>query len=282
MAELSFWKMHGLGNDYIVIDNREGALGEDEYPSFARKVCRRRLSIGADGVIAVCRAVSPDADFRMRIFNPDGSEAEMCGNGIRCLARYVYEKGLIKSTEIRVETLSGVRTVAVEEEGGSVGAVTVDMGAPQFDRPKIPMLGKGTFIDQSLPVGGSSVKASCLSMGNPHCVIFADDLEAAPVESLGPLIEAHSLFPQRVNVEFVKVIDRRSLGVRTWERGVGETLACGTGACASVVAGALNKLTSREVLVHLPGGDLQIEWLGDGRVLMTGPATEVFVGEIDI
>lgn len=276
MAELKFWKMHGLGNDYVVFDNREKVLNETDYPRFAWKICKRRFSVGADGVISVCNPTSRKADFRMRIFNADGSEAEMCGNGIRCFAKYIYENNLTDHKTLYVETLSGLRKVEMEVEDSKVHSVSVDMGIPEFKREQIPALGTGTFINQKLPVNGKELIASCVSIGNPHCIIFIDDLKATPVEALGSKIENHPLFPKRINVEFVKVIDRQNIDVRTWERGCGETLACGTGACASALISNRLKKTDNNVTVHLTGGDLTV--MINETITMRGPVSKVYEG----
>lgn len=276
MVKIKFWKMHGLGNDYIIFKDWNQESGD--YADLSKEVCRRRFSVGADGVIVLCKPSNPEADIKMRIFNADGSEAEMCGNGIRCLAKYAYENSITKKTKMKIETLAGLRTLELELEKGIVEKISVDMGRPQFNREALPMEGTGTFVEQVLKVQGEELKASCLSIGNPHCVIFVDDVKESPVEVLGPAIENHPLFPKRVNVEFVEIVDRRNLNIRVWERGCGETLACGTGACASVVvAHKLGKIDDR-VSVHLRGGDLEIE-VGD-RVYLKGPAVKVYEGRL--
>jgi len=273
---MKFWKMHGLGNDYIVIDNRDNAIGENKLSGLARKLCERRFSVGADGLLLVYN--SKIADVKMRIFNADGSEAEMCGNGIRCFAKYCYENHVVEKSELRIETLAGIKTVWLTISKGEVKEVKVDMGSPVLERGSIPMLGRGTCINEDLAVGREKFKVTCLAVGNPHCIIFVDDVKNFPVEKIGPKIERHQLFPNMVNVGFVQVLDREELGVRVWERGVGETLACGTGACASVVAGNLIKKVGNRATAHLLGGDLQIEY--SGNILMTGPAEKVFEGEL--
>ena len=273
---LKFWKMHGLGNDYIVIDNRDETIKEKTLGSVAKRLCNRRFSIGADGLLTVTG--SPAADAKMRIFNADGSEAEMCGNGIRCFAKYCYEKGIAGSKEMKVETLAGVKTLRLNVENGEAIAVQVNMGRPVFEREKIPMLGEGKFIDEDLKVDEQTFKATCLSVGNPHCVIFIDGVEGFPLETFGPKIENHRMFPKRVNVEFVQVLNKHELKVRVWERGVGETLACGTGACASAVAAKILGKAGNECTVHLLGGDLSIEY--EDEIYMTGPAEKVYTGEI--
>jgi len=281
MAEILFWKMHGLGNDYIVIDNRDGKISDDVLGAVARKLCMRRFSVGADGLLLLYN--SKVADVKMRIFNADGSEAEMCGNGIRCLAKYCYESGVMKKREMEIETLAGIKHLWLETNGDRVSSITVDMGSPIFDREMIPVLGGGKFIDEELNVDGESFRATCLSVGNPHCVIFVEDLTAFPVEYYGPKIERHQLFPKKINVEFVQVLGRKLIKVRVWERGVGETLACGTGACASVVAGSILGKTDDECAVQLLGGELKIRYVRENnRIFMTGPAEKVYRGIIDL
>lgn len=279
MAEhLRFWKMHGLGNDYIVIDNIKEQVHSREMPELARRLCRRKFSVGADGLIFACKSLA--ADVRMRIFNPDGSEAEMCGNGIRCLAKFCYENAIVTKKSFTVETLAGTRNVwlTTDASGREVASVRVDMGEPVFNREAIPMLGNGTFINEELKVGGRRFRATCLSVGNPHCVIFVDDVDKVAVSELGPLIENCEMFPNRVNVEFVQVLSRDEIKVRVWERGVGETMACGTGACASVVAGHRLGRTGNMVKVNLQGGALQVQF--EGRIFMEGPAVKVYAGEL--
>ena len=273
---MKFWKMHGLGNDYIVIDDQNEKIREEEVSKLARKLCERRFSVGADGLLLVHN--SAIADARMRIFNADGSEAEMCGNGIRCFAKYCYENNIAKKKELRIETLAGIKKVWLTVKNGEVENVKVNMGSPVLERSSIPMLGRGKCIDEDLEVNGERFKVTCLSVGNPHCVIFVEDIKNFPVHKIGPKIESHELFPKRVNVEFVKVLNRGELSVRVWERGCGETLACGTGACASVVAGTLLKKVDNKVTVHLLGGDLEIEY--SESIMMTGPAEKVFEGNL--
>ncbi|MEM3815610.1 MAG: diaminopimelate epimerase [Candidatus Bathyarchaeia archaeon] len=280
MAELVFWKMHGLGNDYILIDNRGGWLREESLSQLAQKLCRRRFSVGADGLLLVCDSAL--ADVKMRIFNADGSEAEMCGNGIRCLAKYCYENGVVEKSEMKIETLAGLKTVWLNLDGGRVKSVTVDMGSPVFKRESIPIAGEGEFIDEELKVNDEVFRATCLSVGNPHCVIFVENVDIFPVEYYGPLIENNPLFPKRINVEFAQVVSWDLIKVRVWERGVGETLACGTGACASVVAGNILGLIGRECRVQLLGGELSVKYAKDGRVFMSGPAETVYKGIIDM
>jgi len=279
VRRLNFWKMHGLGNDYIVIDNRGGELSEEELPDLAIKLCKRRVGIGADGLLLVCN--SRVADAKMRIFNSDGTEAEMCGNGIRCFAKYCFENGIAKKNVISVETLAGIKELYLKVEGGAVTSVRVNMGAPCFEAEKIPIIGNGTFINKPLDVDGKILMATALSMGNPHCVIFVNNIDDYPVDAVGPKVEDHKLFPKRTNVEFVQVISRKRLKVRVWERGVGETLACGTGACASVVAAKVLGKVEEEAIVELPGGKLIVEYK-ENVVFMEGPAEKVFEGKISI
>jgi len=279
VAEIKFWKMHGLGNDYVIIDNRDGKLNGKNLGKIAERICRRRFSVGADGLLLLCD--SSVADVKMRIFNADGSEAEMCGNGIRCLAKYCFENNITSKKEMRIETLAGVKTVWLNVEDETVRSVTVDMGSPIFERQRIPMIGEGRCIDEELEIEGEKFRITCLSIGNPHCVIFVDHVEDFPIEKFGPKIENHPIFPKRTNVEFVQVTRNDEMKIRVWERGVGETLACGTGACAAVVAAnSLGKI-GNECTVHLLGGDLKIQYKND-KILMTGAAEKSFEGIIDI
>lgn len=273
--------MHGAGNDYVYFDGHSEDLTAYDLTELAKLVSDRHFGVGGDGVVLILP--SEAADFRMRIFNPDGSEAEMCGNGIRAFARYVYERGLTDKTDMLVQTGAGLIRPILKVERGRVVSVRVDMGEPRLARSEIPMTGRPAnkpVIGEALEVGGRSLQVTCVSMGNPHCVSFVEDVEEAPVTELGPLVENHAAFPARTNVEFVQVVDRGNVGMRVWERGTGETLACGTGASASQVACVLNDLTERSAEVHLRGGVLGIEWAEDNHVYMTGPAEEVFTGEL--
>jgi diaminopimelate epimerase len=273
---MKFWKMHGLGNDYVVIDNRDEKISNTDAAELAKKLCKRRFSVGADGLLLVSN--SPVADAKMRIFNADGSEAEMCGNGIRCFAKYCYENSVVKKSEFNVETLAGVKHVWLTVKSEEVQAVKIDMGAPNWDRSSLPMLGTGTFINGDLPVEEEIYQVTCLSMGNPHCVMFVQNAGDYPVELVGPEIENAPYFPKRTNVGFVQVLNAKELKVRVWERGCGETLACGTGAsAAAAVANKLNKVGSK-VTVHLSGGDLQVEIAE--HVFLAGPAEKVFEGRL--
>ncbi|MBI3326696.1 MAG: diaminopimelate epimerase [Nitrospinae bacterium] len=273
---MRFVKMHGIGNDYIYVDGFRESVQEPE--KLAVRISDRHFGVGGDGLILIMP--SETADARMRIFNADGSEGEMCGNGIRCLAKYVYEAGIARHPELTVETLAGALTLQLFEAGGKVGKVRVNMGMPRLQRQDIPMLGEGErVLGEQFTAGDRHFTGTCLSMGNPHCVVAVDDVANFPVAHYGPLLERHPLFPQRTNVEWIEWINRWEIRQRTWERGSGETLACGTGACAATVASVLNGKTDRLVTVHLLGGDLEIEWAQDHHVYMTGPAVEVFRGE---
>ena len=286
--ELSFVKMHGLGNDFIVVEDLDGEI--ELAPEAVEWFCDRNFGIGADGLMLIRRASVPDADFSWWFRNSDGSVAEMCGNGIRCFAKYVVDHGLVAGDQdsVRVETAAGVMPVEVTRAyDGTLHMATVDMGEPRVLPAEIPTtLGceaaEDPVIDCALETELGTVYATCVSMGNPHCVIFVDDVETAPVHTLGPVIETHDAFPNKTNVEFAQIMSDDRVRLRVWERGVGETLACGTGACATTVAAALNCLGGREATVELPGGELAIRWREDGHVLMTGPAVEVFSGVVAI
>ena len=268
---MEFSKMHGLGNDFLVFED-DGT--QRDWNAFAAKLCTRRLSVGADGLIVVLASVI--ADIRMRIINADGSEAEMCGNGIRCFAKYVYERGILKKTDMAVETLAGIIRPRLIIENGEISGVRVDMGQPSFERADIPMTGEGSPFDVEIEAAGQRLTVSSLLMGVPHTMVLTDDVNATEAHVLGPAIERHALFPRGTNVNFVQIIDSDNIRVRTWERGAGLTLACGTGACASVVALYKKGLIGRQVTAHLAAGRLDIAYLEDGRVMMTGPAKEVY------
>lgn len=274
---MKFTKMHGIGNDYVYINCFEGKVKDPA--KLAPIISDRHFGVGSDGLILILP--SKVADCRMRIFNADGSEAQMCGNGIRCVAKYVYDYDIVQKNPLTVETLAGVKTVQLFIEDGKVCCAKVNMGKPRLMRSEIPMLGKETpVIDEVLTVNkGTTFRVTCISMGNPHCVIFTSNLDKIDISKLGKEIECHHLFPERINVHFVQVHDPKEVTIKTWERGSGLTLACGTGASAVCVAGVLNKKTERKILAHLPGGDLELEWAEDGNVYMTGSATEVFTGE---
>ncbi|GAB6181083.1 diaminopimelate epimerase [Desulfotomaculum defluvii] len=276
-----FTKVHGLGNDFILVLAGTGQGLPDDCNSLAKEMCDRQFGIGADGLVLLYE--SGVADVRMKIINSDGSEAEMCGNAIRCVAKYLYEHNIVKKSEIRVETLAGIIVPQIIQEEGIVKAVRVDMGEPRLNRADIPMVGlPGQVIGEQLAVDGEVYAVTAVSMGNPHCVIFVPHLQAIPLSDIGPKIEAHPAFPRKTNVEFVEVLNPHEVRMVVWERGAGPTMACGTGACAVAVAGSLNGITEKQVTVHLPGGALDIEWANNGRIYMTGPATEVFQGEYTI
>ncbi|SDZ99732.1 diaminopimelate epimerase [Desulfuromusa kysingii] len=277
---MKFTKMHGAGNDYVYVNGFEERV--DDPATLARQVSHRQFGIGADGLILILP--SKFADVRMRMFNLDGSEGEMCGNGIRCVAKYAYDHGLVEKLDISVETGSGLRSLLMRTgPSGLVDRVQVNMGAPGLRRGDIPMSGPELeqAVSISLAVDSQQYEVTCVSMGNPHAVIFVDEVESFPVDRIGPLIENHAWFPERINVEFVQVLSPSEVIQRTWERGSGETLACGTGASAVTVAGVLTGRTTRKILNHLRGGDLELEWLENGPVMMLGPAVEVFSGNYD-
>lgn len=278
---MKFTKMHGAGNDYVYVNCFEEKV--ENSADLAIKVSNRNFGIGSDGLILIMP--SDKADVRMRMFNSDGSESEMCGNGIRCVAKYAYDHGIVSKTEITAETGAGILTLQLfPNAANKVERVRVNMGPPRLLREEIPMNGTpvSQVVSEELTVLDKMFKITCVSMGNPHCIIYVDDVDNFPVTTYGPLIENHQLFPRRTNVEFIQIISRSEVKQRTWERGAGETLACGTGASAVCVAGVLNNVTDRKILNHLAGGDLELEWVENGPVFMTGPAVEVFSGEIRI
>lgn len=276
---MKFTKMHGLGNDFIFFENPDNQ--EMDYTTIAQKLCHRQLSIGGDGIVVVLP--SEVADLRMRIINTDGSEANMCGNAIRCYAKYAWEHGLVKTKTFRIETFAGIMVPEVIEENGEVTAVRVNMGAPDIRRKAIPMLGDDlAAVNVMLPLGDTELPITSLLLGVPHTMIFVDDLSTVDVRIIGPVIEKHPVFPKGTNVNFVEVVDRGRLKLRTWERGAGATLACGTGSCATAVASIMNEHTDRLVTIELQYGELQIEWAEDGTVYMTGPAEESFSGEVNL
>lgn len=277
---MKFTKMHGLGNDYVYVNCFKEKI--DNPPAVARFVSDRHFGIGSDGLIMI--NPSQKADFEMEMYNADGSRGEMCGNGIRCVAKYVYDYGLTDKTQISVETLGGIKYLDLTVEDGKVSLVKVDMGKPELKADMIPILSeREQVIDEPIEVDGKEYHMTGVSMGNPHAVIYVDDVKGLDLEKIGPKFENHERFPKRINTEFVHCIDRQTVEMRVWERGSGETLACGTGACAVAVSSILNNLTDTQVTVKLLGGDLQIEWDREkDRVFMTGPATVVFDGVIDI
>jgi diaminopimelate epimerase len=278
---MRFTKMHGAGNDYVYVDCFRNPMPHDP-AGLSRAISDRHFGVGSDGLILICP--SDKADARMRMFNADGSEAEMCGNGVRCVAKYVYDHGLIRKPTLTVETGRGVLTLDLEINGGTVRQVRVDMGEPILEASLIPTTLTGDPpVNVPLVVLGSpetTLRVTCVSMGNPHCISFVEDLTDHLVRGVGPKVERHPAFPRRTNAEFVHVSRADDVNVRVWERGSGETLACGTGACAVAVAGVLTGNTQRRIVAHLPGGDLQLYWSEtDNHVYMTGPATEVFSGD---
>lgn len=283
---MKFTKMHGIGNDYVYVNCFSEQVEDPEQVS--RWVSDRHFGIGSDGLVLI--KPSAVADFKMEIYNADGSRAKMCGNGIRCVAKYVYDYSLTDQTEITVETDSGIKTLLLTVEQQKVMLVQVDMGAPILMPEEIPVdaavIGAAEdkpIVNQLMTVSGQAYHATCVSMGNPHCIVPVEDVDGLEIEKIGPFFERHPAFPARVNTEFIRVIDENTVQMRVWERGSGETLACGTGACAVVVACSLNGWTGDEVTVRLVGGDLHIRWDKEKQtVFMTGPATVVFDGEIDL
>ena len=282
MKKLRFTKMHGISNDYVYISTFDQP--EEDWEQLAIRLSDRRTGIGGDGIILVCP--SEVADAKMRIFNADGSEGKMCGNGIRCVGKFVYDKGLVPAdkTTVTIDTLSGIKTLELTVRDGKVQSARVDMGAAILNPAAIPVKYEGeTMINVPLEVDGKTWNVTAVSMGNPHCVTFVDDVDSLELEKIGPHFENHPIFPERVNTEFVKVIDDHTLQMRVWERGSGETWACGTGACATAVAACLNGYCQKgdDITVHLRGGDLVIRYTDD-TVIMTGPASTVFEGEVEI
>ncbi|NVN92416.1 MAG: diaminopimelate epimerase [Desulfuromonadales bacterium] len=278
---MKFTKMQGAGNDYVYVNCFEETVTDPV--QMAIRVSNRNFGIGSDGLILIMP--SSTADVRMRMFNSDGSESEMCGNGIRCVAKYAYDHGIVSQREITAETGAGILTLQLTPgSDGKIEKVRVNMGPPRLSSSEIPMTGAAMpqVVAEPLTVLDQTFLITCASMGNPHCVIFVDDVAGFPVSTYGPLIENSELFPRRTNVEFVQVISRVEVRQRTWERGAGETLACGTGSSAVMAACVLNHLTEKKILNHLSGGDLEMEWAEDGNIYMTGPAVEVFSGEIKL
>jgi diaminopimelate epimerase len=287
---MRFTKMHGIGNDYIYVDCFRNPVPHDP-AGLSRVVSDRHFGIGSDGLILICP--SHKADARMRMFNADGSESEMCGNGIRCVAKFVYDHGLVRKPVLNIETGRGVLKLELEISGGAVKQVRVDMGEPILESAKIPITFSGERVVNmpvpSLDEGPSNAwvrdcgldpRLTCVSMGNPHAILYCRQVSKVPLAVIGPVFETHKVFPRRANVHFVEIYSPGEVTMRTWERGSGITLACGTGACAVAVAGVLSERTQRRLLAHLPGGDLQLDWSeADNHVYMTGPATEVFSGE---
>lgn len=277
---MKFTKMQGLGNDYVYVNCFEETIPNP--PETARFVSDRHFGIGSDGLIMI--NPSEKADFEMEMYNADGTRGEMCGNGIRCVGKFVYDYGLTDQTEIAVETLAGIKYLHLTVEDGKAVEIRVDMGSPVLDADEIPVVSKNEqVVDEPIVVDGREYRMTAVSMGNPHTVVFVEDVKGLELEKIGPKFEQHERFPQRVNTEFARVLDRETVEMRVWERGSGETLACGTGACAVAVACILNELTEDEVTVKLLGGDLKIQWDREkNKVYMTGPAEIVFEGEICI
>lgn len=277
MPQIKFTKMHGIGNDYVYINCFTEQV--DNPNELAKIMSPRRFSVGADGVILICP--SKMADAKMRMFNLDGSEGKMCGNGIRCVGKFVYDSGIAHKDTITIETLSGIKTLYITDKDGVAETITVDMGKAELSPEKIPAIADcDTIIDTAITVDGNSYNITAVSMGNPHAVTFCDEIESLNLEKTGPHFEHHEMFPQGVNTEFIRVIDESTLQMRVWERGSGETFACGTGACAAAVAAVLNGYCKHdtEITVHLVGGDLFITYKNDGTVFMRGPAKKVFDG----
>lgn len=282
MSAISFTKMHGIGNDFVIIDAISNPVPEGDLKVLSKKINDRTYGIGGDGLILIHKGST--APFRMQMLNPDGSESEMCGNGIRCVAKYLRDKSLTELDLIPIETGAGLLQLGIQESNGHVNQIRVDMGIAKLHRGEIPMTGSPneTAIEFEINIGlPVPLIGTAVSMGNPHCVIFVEDVSSVPLETWGPKIENHSMFPNRINVHFVQVVSQTELIQRTWERGAGATLACGTGACAVGVASFLTKRAERKVLIHLPGGDLKIEYAETGNLFMTGPAETVFEGVWD-
>ena len=279
---MKFTKMHGCGNDYIYVDGSKEQIAAEDKPELVKRLSDRHFGIGGDGVIFI--NPSKEADFEMEMYNMDGTRAEMCGNGIRCVAKFVYDKGLTNQKNVSIVSCGKVKYLELNIENNKVSTVKVNMGSPVLKANDIPVIADGEeVISERIEVGEEIYKMTCVSMGNPHAVVFVDDVATLPLEKIGPMFENHVRFPKRINTEFVKVLDSETIEMRVWERGTGETLACGTGACASVVACILNGLTGEEVTVKLLGGNLQIRWdRNENLVYMTGPASTVFEGEIEL
>lgn len=276
---MEFTKMHGIGNDYIYFNCMNEEIKNPE--ELSKKLSDRHFGVGGDGIVLILP--SDKADFRMRMFNADGSEGKMCGNASRCIGKYVYDKKLTNKTKVTLETLAGIKTLNLTVNNGEVAEVEVNMGEAIIEPKSIPVLfDKEQVVDENMNVCGEEYKVTCVSMGNPHCIVYMDNIDDLEIEKIGPKFENHELFPERINTEFVEVIDKNTLKMRVWERGSGETLACGTGACAVTVASVLNGFCNRdeEVTVKLLGGDLKIKYLSNGLVYMTGPAEFAFEGRI--
>lgn len=281
-TKIRFTKMHGCGNDYIYINGAEYKIPAQDKPELVQRLSDRHFGIGGDGVIFI--NPSDEADFEMEMYNADGSRAEMCGNGIRCVAKYVYDKGLADRTQISIVSAGKIKYLTLTVENGKVSMVRVDMGKPELNASLIPVISEQEqVVDEEITVGEKVYRMTCVSMGNPHAVVFADNVADLDLTKIGPHFEQHERFPKRINTEFVRVIDRHTVEMRVWERGTGETLACGTGCCATAVACVLNGKTEADVTVKVLGGEIRIQWDREAdTVFMTGPASTVFEGEIDL
>ena len=279
---MKFTKMQGCGNDYIYINGTKEHIDKRDKPELVKKLSDRHFGIGADGVIFI--NASERADFEMEMYNADGSHAEMCGNGIRCVGKYVFDKGFTDEKDISIESNGKLKFVKLSCSGGKVNKVRVNMGKPELRAEEIPVISThDRVVDEEIEVGGKKYHMTCVSMGNPHAVVFMKEITSLNLAETGPYFECNGRFPKRVNTEFVRVIDREHIQMRVWERGTGETLACGTGCCAAVVASILNDLTERKVTVSLPGGEIEVEWNEkNNNVFMTGPAETVYEGEIEL
>ena len=279
---MRFTKMHGCGNDYIYVNGFEEKVEQSKKPELVKKLSDRHFGIGGDGVIFI--NPSEEADFEMEMYNADGSRAEMCGNGIRSVGKFVYDKGLTDKTEISVISFGKIKYLTLYTENGKVSTVRVNMGTPELTAAEIPVISENEqVLDEEIEVKGQTYKMTCVSMGNPHAVVFIDDVKNLEIEQIGPFFENHQRFPKRTNTEFVQLVDRNHVKMRVWERGTGETLACGTGCCATAVACVLNGFTENKVTVELLGGELFIEWDREENVIfMTGPAQTVFEGEVEV
>lgn len=279
MKELSFFKFQGTGNDFVIIDEIDKSY--DLKPEEIKKICNRHFGVGADGLILVQDAHG--ADFKMIFFNPDGTQAQMCGNGIRCLAKYLFDHGRTEKNRFVIETQAGFRMISLEVREGKARSVKVNMGRPNFIAKIVPAtVPTVEFINQPLTVNGRELKATILSLGNPHCVVFVDDLATFPIGDIGGKVENLPIFPERVNIEFAQLVSRNEIDLKVWERGAGLTLACGTGACATLVAAVKNGLSERRVKVNLPGGSLDIHWAQSDNVYLSGPAEQVFSGKLSL
>lgn len=279
---MKFTKMHGCGNDYVYVNGFVEKLEQEKKPEIVRRLSDRHFGIGGDGVIFI--NPSEEADFEMEMYNADGSRSEMCGNGIRCVGKYVYDKGLTDKTQVSVISAGKIKYLTLHTENGKVKTVRVNMGEPEFVAANVPVISQNEqVIDEEIEVNGQTYKMTCVSMGNPHAVVFIDDTESLAIEQIGPHFENHERFPRRTNTEFVQVIDRNYVKMRVWERGTGETLACGTGCCATAAACVLNGLTENEITVEVLGGKIQIEWNREENLIyMTGPAETIFDGEVEV